>query len=219
MLSILGGKVVDFLPQPVSHEIHSESGTEVSDVSHEAGSRAYRRFSDEGPETKDMTAETGEQNMHGGAELKVDEGNKIGGVDTGSVTASSSGKKAQFKKESEEPVVKKAVTPPLKINTESFYGNSSSYIPQSDPFPSPRFTRPVDPLVSQSKSPPTASDTMSSTVPTIPSTETSPSAVNGIWKERRDVKEIKDTTTSSSKGYRHRPDPLWRSVHSDGNCH
>ena len=193
----------------------------MSDVSHEAGSRPYRRFSDEGPGTKDMTAKTGEQDMHGG-ELKVDEGNKVGGdgrVDTESVAASSSGKKAQFKEEAEEPVVKKAATPPLKINTESFYGNSSAYIPQSSPFPSPRFTRPVDPLVTQSKSPPTASDTMSSTVPTIPSTETSPSAVNGIWKERRDVKEIKDTTTSSSKGYRHRPDPLWRSVHSDGNCH
>ena len=200
----------------------------MSDVSHEAGSRAFRRFSDDGPAVKDMTTETGEQDMHGG-ELKVrDEGNEnkmIGGegeVDTESVTASGSGRKAQFKEEVEEPLIRKAVTPPLKINTESFYGNSSSYIPQSSPFPSPRFTRPVDPLVapsSKSQSPPTASDTMSSTVPTIPSTETSPSAVNGIWKERRDVKEIKDTTTSSSKGYRHRPDPLWRSVHSDGNCH
>jgi hypothetical protein len=212
--------MVDFIPQPVSSEPPSEAPVVMSDVPQEAGTSAFRLFSDEGPVTVDKQAEAGEedkQRIH----QKLDTWSKIGGVVD---IERESARKANEKEASEAVIVKEPAPPPLKINTESFYGNSSAYIPQSSPLSSPRFHRPVDPSVAAAKtfipvSVP-ALDTASSTVPTPPSTETSPSAVSGIWKDRREVKEAKETTTttstSSSKGYRHRPDPLWRSVHSDG---
>ena len=213
--------MVDFIPQPVSSEPPSEPPVDMSDVSQEAGTSAFRRFSDEGPVTVDKHEEAVEEDKQG-IHQKLDIWSKIGGVVD---IERESARKAKEKKEASEAVtVKEPAPPPLKINTESFYGNSSAYIPQSSPLSSPRFNRPVDPAVAAAKtfipvSVP-ALDTVSSTVPTPPSTETSPSAVSGIWKDRRDVKEAKETTTttstSSSKGYRHRPDPLWRSVHSDG---
>lgn len=213
--------MVDFIPQPVSSEPPSEPPVDMSDVPQEAGTSAFRRFSDEGPVTVDKQEEVVEEDKQG-IHQKLDIWSKIGGVVD--IERESARKAKEMKEASEAGTVKLPVPPSLKINTESFYGNSSAYIPQSSPLSSPRFNRPVDPSVAAAKtfipvSVP-ALDTVSSTVPTPPSTETSPSAVSGIWKDRREVKEAKETTTttstSSSKGYRHRPDPLWRSVHSDG---
>lgn len=210
-----GVKVVDYIPQPEPHEVQSEDSD--SNVDSDVGSCSK-------PASTTVEKELSEKEKEKMLKLKLPLK-----INTESFYGDSTPNCApQTSPMPPSPKLPRVLDPsPVSLSDKpnSVGKTSESLPPVSTESASPSAVSNIWKAAKLSKDAVTSSNTNSSNGAvesdrksiTDKGVKTAVSAVNGESNGSVGDSSSKDGSGSNGKGYRHRPDPLWRSVHSDGN--
>ena len=208
-------KVVDYIPQPEPHEVQSEDSD--SNVDSDVGSCSKPAST---TVEKELSEKEKEKMLKLKLPLKINTESFYGDSTPNCAT--------QTSPMPPSPKLPRVLDPsPVSLSDKpnSVGKTSESLPPVSTESASPSAVSNIWKAAKLSKDAVTSGNTNSSNGAaesdrksiTDKGVKTTVSAVNGESNGSVGDSSSKDGSSSNGKGYRHRPDPLWRSVHSDGN--